>query len=52
MPFETTDTALAAEIAAKFTELHAKLKKPKVTLAVYSSRHFASTVKLREFIIQ
>ena len=46
------DAALVDEVAAKFQELHGRLKGPKVRLNVYSSKHSESKIKFREIVVE
>ena len=49
--YDITDAALVDEVTSKFQELHGRLKEPKVTLNVYSSKHSEAKIKFREIVI-
>ena len=50
--YETSDSALVEEISVKFKQLHAQLRKPEVTLTVFSSKHLEPKVEFRKVVIQ
>jgi hypothetical protein len=50
--YEINDMALVEDVVARFKQLHASLKVPKVKLSVYSSKHLESKVEFSEVTIQ
>lgn len=50
--YETQDPALVEVIVAKFKELHLRLRKPNVTLTVYSSKHLEPKIMFCKVVIK
>ncbi|MBP7648093.1 MAG: hypothetical protein KA751_15255 [Comamonas sp.] len=50
--YETSDAPLVDEVTAKLQQLHGKLKEPKVTFTVFSSKHLEPKVQFRKVVIE